>query len=84
MQQDLSQLAQKFQAFARVESQAMSPFYSAMSERIWQDDDVLAIASNVSTCQPPTPHAIRCGAFSAQPRRQCGVVSTVSTAMVSR
>ena len=53
MQQDLSQLAQKFQAFARVESQAMSPFYSAMSERIWQDDDVLAIASNVSTGQPP-------------------------------
>ena len=53
MQQDLSQLAQKFQAFACVESQAMSPFYSAMSERIWQDDDVLAIASNVSTGQPP-------------------------------
>ena len=53
MQKHLSQLAQKFKAFARVESQAMSPFYSALSERIWKDNDVLAIASNVSPGQPP-------------------------------
>ena len=53
MQKDLSQLAQIFKTFARIESQAMSPFYSAMSERIWQDDEVLAIVANVSSGQPP-------------------------------
>ena len=53
MQQDLSQLAQKFKNIARLKSQAMSPFYSAMSERIWQDEDVFAIVSNVSPGQPP-------------------------------
>ncbi|NQW16480.1 MAG: DUF2332 domain-containing protein [Chloroflexi bacterium] len=53
MQQELSKLARQFKAFARVESQAMSPFYSALSERIWQEDDVLAVASNVAPGQPP-------------------------------
>ncbi len=53
MQQDLSQLAQKFKTFARVESQAMSPFYSAMSERTWEDNDVLAVVANVTPSQPP-------------------------------